>query len=306
VSEPQTPTVRRELVLDASPTGFGPYLRAVLPRSGARPATVPEVVLRLDGVRPSAGDVARYAAVVGEPGGDRLPLLYPHLLGFGLQLRLMGDASFPVPALGLVHVTNEVTATRPLRLGAELGVAVRADAIRPHPRGRVVDLVTEVREGGELVWREVSSYLSREKSHGSAERAPGEGSSGSAERGPKSLREAGALHQSAVWRLPADLGRSYAGVSGDVNPIHLSALTARPLGFPRAIAHGMWTAAAVLGALAGRVPDAVRFGVQFRRPILLPSTVRLFTALDGDRIEAEVRGKAGDDRLHLAGSLRPL
>lgn len=35
----------------------------------------------------------------------------------------------------------------------------------------------------------------------------------------------------AVWRVSADVGRRYATVSGDVNPIHLSALAARALGF---------------------------------------------------------------------------
>src|SRR6266487_1403229 len=46
-----------------------------------------------------------------------------------------------------------------------------------------------------------------------------------------------------VWELPADLGRRYAAVSGDRNPIHLYRLTAWLFGFRRPIAHGMWAAA---------------------------------------------------------------
>lgn len=41
------------------------------------------------------------------------------------------------------------------------------------------------------------------------------------------------------WSLASDLGRRYARVSGDINPIHLHALSARAFGFRRAIAHGM-------------------------------------------------------------------
>lgn len=293
----------REVTVSA-PSGVGSYLRAVLPRSGPRPDTVPDVVLRLERVRPRPADVARYAAVVGEPRGDRLPLLYPHLLGFGLQLRLMTDPGFPFPPLGLVHVTNEVTATRPLRLGAELDVVVHAAGVRPHPRGRVVDLVTEVREGGEPVWRETSCYLRRERPRYSGGAVPKD--SGAPGASDESDQATPALHVSAVWRLPADLGRRYAGVSGDVNPIHLSSWTARPLGFPRAIVHGMWSAAAVLGALQGRLPDAVRYDVQFRRPIPLPGAVRLLTAVAGDRIDAELRGRPGDDRVHLTARAWPL
>ena len=50
------------------------------------------------------------------------------------------------------------------------------------------------------------------------------------------------------WRVPDDIGRRYAKVSGDVNPIHMSSLTAKALGFKRAIAHGMWVKAHALAA----------------------------------------------------------
>ena len=59
------------------------------------------------------------------------------------------------------------------------------------------------------------------------------------------------------WRLPGDLGRRYAAVSGDRNPIHLYPLTAKALGFPRQIAHGMWSLARCVAALENRLPDAV-------------------------------------------------
>ena len=67
-----------------------------------------------------------------------------------------------------------------------------------------------------------------------------------------------------MWRLPADLGRRYAAVSGDHNPIHLYPLTAKAFGFPRQIAHGMWTKARCVAAMENRLPDAVtgRGGVQ--------------------------------------------
>jgi acyl dehydratase len=70
-------------------------------------------------------------------------------------------------------------------------------------------------------------------------------------------------------------GRRYAAVSGDVNPIHLHALTAKLLGFDRAIAHGMYTYARALAAFGPRLPGAGRSSVWFRRPLPLPSTVRL-------------------------------
>ena len=54
--------------------------------------------------------------------------------------------------------------------------------------------------------------------------------------------------------VPGDIGRRYAGVSGDPNPIHMYAVTARLFGFKSAIAHGMWSYARVLAALGAQRP----------------------------------------------------
>ncbi len=76
-----------------------------------------------------------------------------------------------------------------------------------------------------------------------------------------------------TWRLPGDLGRQYAAVSGDRNPIHLYPITAKALGFRRQIAHGMWSAARCVAALENRLPEAVTVDVAFKKPIFLPGTV---------------------------------
>ncbi len=70
----------------------------------------------------------------------------------------------------------------------------------------------------------------------------------------------------------ADLVR-YAGASGDFNPIHWSERTARAVGLPGVIAHGMYTMALVGRAVTGWVgsPDAVLdFSVRFTRPVPVP------------------------------------
>jgi len=84
------------------------------------------------------------------------------------------------------------------------------------------------------------------------------------------------------WDLPADLGRRYARVSGDHNPLHL---TAKAFGFRRQIAHGMWSKARCLAALAGRLPDAVTVQVAFKKPVLLPGTVAIGAARSSDGYE---------------------
>jgi len=103
-----------------------------------------------------------------------------------------------------------------------------------------------------------------------------------------------------TWSLSGDLGRRYGSVSGDRNPIHIHALSARLFGFPQAIAHGMWTKARALAALEP-LPDAYTVDVSFRRPILLPSRVTF--AAEGERFE--VRSAKTPDTIHLEGTVTP-
>jgi acyl dehydratase len=240
-------------------------------------------------VEPAA--VADYAHLCGFGLGAHPPVTWPHLLGFPLQTAVMSRRDFPVPMVGLVHVENRITWTRPLEYGETLDVVVHAADLRPHRRGRLVDLVAEVSSGGEVVWRGISTYLAR---GGGDEKAETEG--------PPDVSN---LARRAVvqLRFGEDAGRRYASVSGDVNPIHLHALSARTLGFDRAIAHGMFSYARVLASLGARVPTAGSSMVWFRKPVKLPSTTRLAVS-DDARLAVLVPARAEGE--HLVVTVTPV
>jgi acyl dehydratase len=223
-------------------------LKAALPFGSNLPQETLERSVTVD-----VDALAKYAHLCGFTLRDELPPTYPHVLAFGSHMELLARA--PFSAVGVVHIANRITQHRPLRIGEELALSVRAGELRPHRRGRAFDFLTTVRAGDELVWESASTNLKR-----------GEGD--------ESVRDAWAFEDVPVlaqWRLPGDLGRRYAAVSGDHNPIHLHAWSARPFGFPRAIAHGMWTKARCLAAL--RLPGAFTVEVRFKKPVLLPGTV---------------------------------
>jgi len=259
---------------------------------------IPDLALSLMSVRAEPARVADYSRVCSFLIGEALPPTYPHILAFPLHLALMADSSFPFPAVGLVHVANEISQLRPVGLDERIDLHVYATSLQAHPRGRVFSLITEARVYDELVWRERSTMLRR---------GPGTGAKDSADQPPPPPASPG-----AEWELPGDLGRRYAGVSGDRNPIHMHPLSARALGFPRAIAHGMWTKARCLAALAEQqdarelLAGAFSAQVSFRRPILLPARVSFNSAADADgAIGFGVRDTAkGTD--HLDGRLGPL
>jgi acyl dehydratase len=299
--------------LDSPPSILPLYARAALPMiPGAsllpfvpgRSKEIPEIELELTGVRAEPATVAAYSRVCGFALRDHLPPTYPQVLAFPLQMAVMADGSFPFGAVGLVHVENRIEQLRPIGLREELSLRVRPTALEPHPRGRTFSLVTEARAGGELAWKSVSTMLRRGKP---ADGPKSELSGDSSARQPGGFDSSahGPDEASAEWKLGDDLGRRYAAVSGDRNPIHMHALTAKPLGFPRAIAHGMWTKARCLAALESRLPDAFGVEVRFRKPILLPARVELASATRGDSVEFAVRD-AKRQTPHLDGRVRPL
>ena len=289
-----------ERVLDSPPSLLPLFARSaasLIPGSSRLPFIgggggdeIPEMALTLPSVSVERERLVGYDRVCGFSLSDTLPPTYIHILAFPLHLKLMSDPSFPFPAIGLVHVANEVTQLRHVNAGEKLSLRVAPTALEPHPRGRQFSVRTEARVGEDLVWREVSTVLKR-----------GDGSAGPS--GPSAKPSTDELPATATWKLRGDLGRRYASVSGDVNPIHMHPLSAKLFGFPSAIAHGMWTKAHCLAALEGRLPDAFTAKVSFRRPIVLPATVAFAEAASSEGgLRFSVRD-AHRSTPHLAGSV---
>jgi len=228
---------------------------------------------------------------------DLVPATWLHVQTFPLQVVLLSAPDSPFSLAGMVHVTNSMTLMRPVSVGERLTLSSSYGPPREHRRGVLIDMVGEAHVGGELVWRGVSAYLVR------GETLPGM----LPEDQPDGVRLPSdvEIDADAVWRLPANLGRRYAGVSGDINPIHTSALGGKAFGFPRAIIHGMWTHARVLAALEPRLPDTYRMDVRFTKPILLPSSVRFGAARDGGAWMAVVRPRSGE-KSHLVARVSPV
>ncbi|MFG2678202.1 MaoC family dehydratase [Streptomyces sp. NPDC048392] len=288
-STPPTPPSPATTTLSGVPALAPLLARGALlsPLKRPRPdADFPRTRLVLAGLRVDLARLAAYERACGFPtGADALPLTYPHVLGFPMAMRLMSGRGFPLPLLGLVHTSIGVTrrAVMPTTAAYELTVYVRG--LAPHRRGTEASVVTEARTGGSLVWESRSTYLARHRATARpADGAPSE--------------DPGPLPATAEWRLAGDVGRRYAATSGDRNPIHLHPLTARLFGFPRAVAHGMWTVARCLAEHG--TPDAAVLRADFRAPVLLPGTVTYGAA--GGRFE--LRGGARR-RLHLSGEVGP-
>jgi acyl dehydratase len=280
------------------------YARAAVTARGRHGDRLPESTIALSDLVIDRNHLASYDEVCDFRKSDMLPPTYPHVLAFPMAVTLMVEPSFPLALPGLVHVGNRISQQRPLRADERLTLGVRAVELRDHPRGRQFDIITEVTVGGEPVWTEASTYLHRERRtpRKSASPLAGEGGQFPSPAGGGG-QGGGPIQPTAIWRVARDIGRRYAAVSGDVNPIHLNPVAAKLFGFRRAIAHGMWVKARCLAALEGRLSDKLTAIVEFKSPLLLPSSVAFVgRPVDGGWMIAASQAASG--RPHLTGTVQ--
>jgi acyl dehydratase len=272
-------------------------VRAALARKPARAAEVPRLEVHVRHVPPEARQLALYRAVCGFEVDGFLPPTYPQVLAGPLHLALLNRPEFPYPLLGMIHVRNHIHQRRRLPEGIPLAVTVSLEGQREVRLGRELDLHTRVAAEGALAWEAITTMLRR---------LPGAGDRPREERPATPPEDEAPFQESrpARWEVPADTGWRYARVSGDYNPIHLHALTARPFGFQRAIAHGMWTLGRCVAELgeAAEVP-ALTLTAEFRRPLMLPARVRFQTARQEGGVVFRVLSEEG--KPHLVGRLAP-
>jgi len=275
-------------VLPELPPTAAVFARALLP-AGRRAPAVPTHAVLVPDHRQDADRLARYAAVCGFTLRDRVPPTWLHVLTFPLHLHLLTDPAATLRVPGLVHASNRMRQHRPVSVSEPLDLQVSIGNLRPHRRGALVDLVGQARVGDEVVWDGVSSYL-----------ATGAEVAGDFDDSPRP--EFLPVIPSALWRLPADLGKRYRAVSSDPNPLHTSRAAARALGFRRPIAHGMWTHARALAAVENRLPDGYEMAVEFTRPIPLPGTVGFVVAREAGGWRATVTNRDGT-KPHLLATI---
>ena len=278
--------------LENTPSSISLYLRAVTARKGGSSHTIPKLSVVLNKVIANPKRLAQYREVCGFPVSGSMPVTYPHILAFPLHMELLVSDSFPFPLLGLVHVRNEITQYRSIGNQEPLDLECVLGEPRTTAKGKEFDITTYAHVAGQLVWESVSTMLFRCKTEVEEEKKTPQPLE------PMSFQES--------WPVPENIGRRYAKVSGDRNLIHIHAITAKAFGFPKAIAHGMWTKARSLAALDAYLPKGpFKITVQFKLPIFLPNNVILNHQPSGDSREFLVTDKHGG-KPHLSGTVEPL
>jgi acyl dehydratase len=257
------------LQLNEKPSTLSLYTRALFAKGLKGTPKLPTTSITLANIKAGAKEVEQYRSVCGfNHDNNQLPVTYPHLLAFPLHLELMLLKDFPFPLMGMIHIKNDISQHRAINLFETMDVTCSFDSIRKTQKGYEVDIKTAIHITGEVVWESISTNLVRKKKDALKVEIT--------KSNPEKNKIPKELPYKEFWSLPSDLGRRYALVSGDSNPIHLFPLSAKLFGFKGHIAHGMWTKARVIAALFPKLnSESCRVVVHFKMPIFLPSNIQL-------------------------------
>ena len=256
-----------------------------------RLTTLPKVELVLPRVVLNPQHIGRYSALCGFKMGQGVPLIYPQLLTFPLVTAYICSPECPWPAMGTVHLANSIEQYKLLHPGDVVRVEMGSGSLFAHEKGQVFTLNLRIVRGDELVWSATQSLL----------RVGVKETSGAPYVSQIQTDEP--LSCQTEFSAAADIGRRYGAVSGDRNPIHMAALSAKLFGFKRAIAHGMWTNARALSCLLPTTPvERASLAVEFKTPLYLPGRASLWSARNGTEALFEVRDAKGQ-KPHLRGQL---
>lgn len=281
------------------PSMVPPYAKVLLSKKPyVAPADTQVVPVRLlvKTVNLSRAHLNRYNEICGAPQGQLAPA-YLHVVAMPLHMQLFIAPQFPVKVLGLIHLRNTIRTLGEVDIAAPLSLTVDFDTMRLTDFGQEYDFTTRYTQQGQLVWEEVSTMFARGNT------APKEGT-----KRPSIERSTHPQNDVAMETLEIaeNTGWRYAKISGDFNPIHLTARTASMFGFKQAVAHGMWSLGRCLGSAASQLPKGKsQIDTQFKLPVYLPSQALARTWPVTNGVDISMSTPRGD-RLHLAMQVRTI
>jgi len=247
--------------------------------------SLPKIGNSIHGLQIDRRHLLAYQKLLSFDENESLPPTYLSMLGFPLVLNIMTHADFPMKAMGQVHLHNKITVLKHFPIGSPIDLSAYIKGNSPTSKGIEWSVGMMAKVNGELVWSSESTMLHRCKTTIPRQTAD-------------PIMRTG---EPQTWSVDRGMGRRYARVSGDYNPIHLTAMTAKLFGFKRAIVHGMWSKARSLAVLKDQLPrEGYRVRASFHRPLFLPSKVLFYTKHEENKTLFSLFNESGQ-QAHLDG-----
>lgn len=221
---------------------------------------------------------------------------YIQTLSLPLQLRMMVNKAFPFSLMGLVHVANHIKVKTLPEQSACLYLRTYFGEVFFHPKGWLFEVITlgsasEINESTPSEVKATSYYLAKTRHtsdimQSGAHKIPEWISVEKIEEQKQEQALNAKQYMGQTLSFSKDIGRKYAKISGDYNPIHLHSACAKLFGFKQVIAHGMYSKALVLSNIANEYcfyKNAFEVNTLFKRAITLPTQALLHTSFEENK-----------------------
>jgi len=159
---------------------------------------------------------------------SKLPLTYIYIIAQRALLHLMLHKDFTIAVPGIVHISNEILLNPEFSVNEEF--EIKSSIYVPVKEGSLFPTaIIQFYQNGIEVAKNVSNYIAKRKS--------------TQKRSKREVNEStfGVPSFNENWFVKKSVGKSYAHLSNDKNPIHTSKLFAKIVGFKRPIAHGWFS-----------------------------------------------------------------
>lgn len=246
----------------------------------------PDLVQRWTSVRIGGAHEARFREATGCDAGS---VLYPHVLGFRLQMALLTHPAFPLPLWRALQIRNRLVRHRPLDRDAVYAFETSIGEHRVVEKGLEVDVHTRLSSGERCDWESLVTYFYR-----------GRFNSASGSAAPPASPDLAAASRIAAFRTPKSGGWDFGWLTGDYNGIHWVSAYARRFGFKSAFLHTQRSVGLCLAHLG--LPDraAGALTLWLKGPIFYDADVILSAVQEPNQIRFGL-ALAGDARHAIAG-----
>jgi len=243
-------------------------------KKGFRPGdSFPQIKAVVRGYSINSEKLAAYRDICELENDGYLPILYPHVFTAPLHMAMLAHKDFPIPLMGMLHYRNHHIQHRPIRDNEVLDVEVSLAEHRIVRQGFEFDYTIRVESNGELVWNSITTYLKQGRFGTDYDSSP---------RADliDPIKDGVNVSESVI---PENIGKMYAKICSDYNPIHMSKFAAKLFGFKRDIAHAMWATALSIGKLYLKTGDKpVRVDLGFKGPLFIGSKSRILKSVNKD------------------------
>lgn len=187
---------------------------------------------------------------------DDIAPTFPYVISTHIHFALVNDAHFPFSPYGLLHKKEEIITRKPLKKGNwEMHAYIKN--YRKNSTGLDFDLNSDLYVDGVLSWKSKSTVY---KKLTASKR--------------KDKKSSNSLQGEKILSLVPNMARKYGLVSKNIDPIHMSYISAKIMGHKSSIMHGMWGLARALSDLQ-RFKEPYKISCTFISPMYLPCEVRI-------------------------------